>query len=358
MTEINDSDLRQQFASDNFSGICPEAWTAMAMANRGHVVSYGNDPWTAAASDAFRELFETDCEVFFAFNGTAANSLVLASLCQSYHAVICCQTAHVETDECGAPEFFSNGSKLFVAESTDGKLTPAAVHAIAASRQDIHYPKPRAVTISQSTETGRVYTVDELRGLSSVCAKDGLRLHMDGARFANACASLGCSPADLTWRSGVDVLCFGGTKNGMAVGEAILFFDRKLAEDFDYRCKQAGQLASKMRFLAAPWVGMLEGGAWLRNAAHANECARYLADRLAGIPEVRMVSRPEANVVFVETSVEILEGMRRRGWTFYTFIGGAARFMCSWDTERERIDDLCRDLRFCAESTLATRSRG
>lgn len=349
MADINGTNLLQQFASDNYSGICPEAWAAMAAANRGHVSSYGNDPWTTAAADAFRELFETDCEVFFAFNGTAANSLALASLCQSYHSVICCQSSHVETDECGAPEFFSNGSKLVVAESIDGKLTPAALQQIATNRQDIHFPKPRAVTISQSTETGRVYTVDELRALSAVCQKHGIRFHMDGARFANACASLGCSPAELTWKSGIDVLCFGGTKNGMSVGEAILFFDHKLAEDFDYRCKQAGQLASKMRFLAAPWTGMLQSGAWLHNALHANDCAGYLAEGLASIPGVEIVAPPEANAVFVHASDEILEALRQRGWKFYTFIGGAARFMCSWDTDRKRVDELCRDMRLCAE---------
>jgi threonine aldolase len=357
MADIKSSELLQQFASDNYSGICPEAWAAMETANHGHVSGYGDDPWTAAAADAFRELFETDCEVFFAFNGTAANSLVLASLCQSYHAVICCQSAHVETDECGAPEFFSNGSKILTAESEDGKLTPAAVQQIATSRQDIHFPKPRAVTISQSTETGRVYKIDELRALSQVCRRHGLRLHMDGARFANACASLGCSPAELTWKSGVDVLCFGGTKNGMAVGEAILFFDRKLAEDFDYRCKQAGQLASKMRFLAAPWVGMLKTGAWLSNAAHANACARYIADQLSGIPGVEVVSQPEANAVFVHASDEVLAALRQRGWKFYTFIGGAARFMCSWDTDRKRIDEFCRDMRLCAEQAATQAAR-
>src|ERR1700691_4401152 len=173
MTEPATPHLPQQFASDNYSGICPAAWAAMETANHGHAAAYGDDPWTARAADAFRDLFEKDCEVFFAFNGTAANSLVLASLCQSYHAVICCQSAHVETDESGAPEFFSNGSKLLIAESDDGKLSPAGIHAVATGRTDIHYPKPRAVTISQSTETGRVYTVDDLRALSSVCVKDG-----------------------------------------------------------------------------------------------------------------------------------------------------------------------------------------
>jgi threonine aldolase len=348
-----DSGLAQQFASDNYSGICPEAWSAMEAANQGHVAAYGDDRWTVIASDAFRRVFETECEVFFAFNGTAANSLSLASLCQSYHGVICCDSAHVETDECGAPEFFSNGSKLLVAHSEDGKLSPASIHELATKRQDIHYPKPRAVTITQSTETGRVYAVDELQAISFACRAHGLRLHMDGARFANACAGLGCSPAELSWKSGVDVLCFGGTKNGMAVGEAILFFDKDLAQDFDYRCKQAGQLASKMRFLSAPWVGMLKTGAWLRNAAHANECARYFATRIEHLPNVQIVSPVDANAVFISTSEASLESLRQRGWKFYTFIGGSARFMFSWDTKIERINMLCQDLQACTANSSA-----
>ena len=348
MSDINSEELVQQFASDNYAGICPEAWLASESANRGHVTSYGDDPWTARASNAFRELFETECEVYFVFNGTAANSLALASLCQSYHGVICCDQSHVETDECGAPEFFSNGSKLLVAPSIDGKLAPAAIHELATKRQDIHYPKPRAVTITQSTETGRVYTLAELSAISHECKKHGLSLHMDGARFANACAALGCTPAELTWKSGVDVLCFGGTKNGMAVGEAVLFFDRSLAADFDYRCKQAGQLASKMRFLSAPWVGMLESGAWLRNALHANRCAQYFAEKAAAIPGIRLVGPVEANAVFLEAPNEVLDRVRNRGWKFYTFIGGAARIMFAWDSDLARVDAFCRDLRECA----------
>ena len=293
-------------------------------------------------------LFRSD--VFFVFNGTAANSLALASLCQSYHSVICTESAHVETDECGAPEFFSNGSKLLVAQSEDGKLTPEQIHELATKRQDIHYPKPRVVTITQATETGRVYTTAEVRAVALACKAHGLSLHMDGARFANACARLGETPAEMTWKSGVDVLCFGGTKNGMAVGEAVIFFNRKLSEDFDYRCKQAGQLASKMRFLSAPWVGMLETGAWLRNARHANECAQYLARQVEGIPGVKIGSPVDANAVFLLASEKTLEGLRKRGWLFYTFIGGAARFMFSWDTDLKRVDELSRDLRECAAS--------
>ena len=339
--------LEQQFASDNYSGICPEALAAMEEANQGHAPAYGNDPFTQHAADAFRELFEKDCEVFFVFNGTAANSLALASLCQSYQGIICCDSAHVETDECGAPEFFSNGSKLLVAKSEDGKLTSAAIHELATKRQDIHYPRPKVVTITQSTETGRVYTPAEVQALSDTCKTHGLSLHMDGARFANACASLGCTPAEMTWKSGVDVLCFGGTKNGMAVGESVVFFDRKVAADFDYRCKQAGQLASKMRFLAAPWLGMLGSGAWLKNARHANACATYFAGKVAGIPGVTVVSPVDANAVFLAASDEILERLRAKGWLFYTFIGGAARFMFAWDTELARVDRLVADLTAC-----------
>ncbi len=339
------TDAIQQFASDNYAGICPEAWAAMDAANRGHAPAYGEDAWTARAADAFRALFATDCEVFFALNGTAANSMTLAALCQSYHSVICAESAHVETDECGAPEFFSNGSKLLVAPSPDGKLTPAAIREIAGKRSDIHYPKPRVVTITQPTETGQVYSQDEVRAISAVCRELGLRLHMDGARFANACAYLGCEPADITWKAGVDVLCFGGTKNGMAVGEAILFFDHGLAEDFDYRCKQAGQLASKMRFLAAPWIGMLEDGAWLRNAAHANACATALADQVRGLPGASLMFPVQANAVFLKASDAHLDALRSRGWRFYTFIGGGARFMFSWDADLGRVEQLARDLR-------------
>ena len=340
------TDHTQQFASDNYSGICPEVWAAMAEANRGHERAYGEDSWTARAADRFRQLFETDCEVFFAFNGTAANSLALASLCQSYHSVICSETAHVETDECGAPEFFSNGSKLLTARTLGGKLTAETIREVALKRQDIHYPTPRVVTLTQATEVGTVYRPEEVAAISQVCKELKLNLHMDGARFSNACAFLGCSPAELTWKAGVDVLCFGGTKNGMAVGEAILFFNKDLAEDFDYRCKQAGQLASKMRYLSAPWVGLLQDDAWLRYANHANRCARLLAELVADVPGVSLMFPVEANGVFLQLSETAIERLRAWGWRFYTFIGaGGARFMCSWDTEEARVRELAADIR-------------
>jgi threonine aldolase len=328
----------RHFASDNYAGVCPEAWAAMAEANTGHAPGYGDDRWTAEAADLLRETFETDCDVFFAFNGTAANSLALAALCQSYHSILCHETAHVETDECGAPEFFSNGTKVLTVPGPHGKLDPAAIDHMVRRRSDIHYPKPRVVSVTQPTELGTLYRVDELLAIRDRAKAHGLEIHMDGARFGNAVAALGCAPKEITWQAGVDVLCFGGTKAGMAVGEAVVFFDRALAAEFEYRCKQAGQLASKMRFLAAPWVGMLRGGAWLRHARHANEMARLLEAALREVPEVALLHPVEANAVFATLPPAAAAALRARGWRFYDFIGaGGARFMCAWDTTPEDV---------------------
>ena len=347
-TRVNSSAGNQVFASDNTAGICPEAWAALAEANRGCRPSYGNDEWTVRACDLLRTVFETDCEVFFVFNGTAANSLALASLCQSYHSVICHDYAHVETDECGAPEFFSNGTKILVATGPDGKLDPAQVERVILKRTDIHYPKPRALSLTQSTEWGTVYTVDELRALTGLAQQHGLAVHMDGARFANAAATLaargGLAPADFTWRAGVDVLCFGGTKNGMATTEAVVFFNRALAREFDFRCKQAGQLASKMRFLSAQWVGMLQDGAWLRHAAHANRMTQKLAAALRRLPRVSILVEPEVNAVFAGFPPGVAEALHARGWHFYNFIGAHGyRLMCSWDTRDADLDAFVAD---------------
>lgn len=335
---------RNQFASDNYAGICPEAWEAMAQSNSGYVASYGDDAWTDKACLAIRDLFETDCEVFFVFTGTAANSLALASLCKSYHSVICHETSHVETDECGASEFFSNGTKVLLVPGPEGKVSLEAVEHTVLRRSDIHYPKPRALSITQATELGTVYSVDELHAVGDVAKRFNLHVHMDGSRFANAVAALDVAPKELSWRAGVDVLCFGGAKNGLALGEAVVFFNRALAEEFDYRCKQAGQLASKMRYLAAPWAGLLQTGAWLKNAAHANRCARRLSEKLQGINGVTILYPVEANSIFLELPPHVISGLRQRKWMFYNFIGGAARFMCSWETTDEDITALVRDI--------------
>ncbi len=335
----------RHFASDNYAGICPEAWAAMAQANSGHVPAYGNDEYTRRATDLIRDVFETYCEVFFVFNGTAANSLALAHMCQSYHSVVANEVAHIETDECGAPQFFSNGIKLMLMRGENGKVTPDGVADLVTRRTDLHYPKPQVVSLTQSTEVGTVYSVPEIEEIGAKCKKYGLRLHMDGARFANAVAALGLAPKEITWKVGVDVLSFGGTKNGLPVGEAVVFFNKELAREFDYRCKQAGQLCSKMRFLAAPWVGMLQDGVWLRHARHANEMAARMEERVKAIPGVQFLFPREANAVFVEIPKPVIDGLHVSGWIFYNFIGkGGCRLMCSWDTQPEDVDEFCSDL--------------
>jgi len=344
------------FASDNTSGICPEAWAALEAANRGRLPSYGTDEWTKRACDLIRSIFEKpDAEVFFVFNGTAANSLSLASLCQSYHSVICHESAHVETDECGAPEFFSNGTKLLTSSGANGKLVPAEVERLILKRTDIHFPKARVLSLTQSTEWGTAYSREELLALTTVAKRHGLAVHMDGSRFSNAAAafsapsphsSVSLSPADLTWKAGVDVLCFGGTKNGMTTSEAVVFFNPALAREFDYRCKQAGQLASKMRFLSSQWVGMLEGGAWLNYARHANSMTRRLADLVRNLPQIRVLLEPQVNALFLEMPPEIAKDLHDRGWHFYNFIGAHGyRLMCSWDTQESDLTRFVADLR-------------
>jgi threonine aldolase len=342
---------RNQFASDNYAGITPEAWDAMAQANHGHAPAYGEDAWTARAADMIRELFETDCEVFFAFNGTAANSLALAALCQSYHSILCHEISHIETDECGAPEFFSNGTKLLLLSGPDGKLGPEVVEHAVKRRSDVHYPKPRVLSVTQATEIGTVYSVEELDRLGESARRLGLTFHMDGARFGNAVVHLGVAPKEITWRRGVDVLCFGGTKMGMAVGEAIVFFRKELAREFEYRCKQAGQLSSKMRFLAAPWTGMLRDDAWLRHARHANACANRLSNGLSGLSQVKLMAPTQANGVFVTLPENVINALKEKGWRFYTFIGtGGARFMCAWDTTESDVQELLADIRTALQS--------
>jgi threonine aldolase len=337
---------KTHFASDNTAGVCPEAWDAMARANRDYASSYGTDVWTERAANLLREIFEArDAEVFFVFNGTAANSLALASCCQSYHSVICHEHAHIVEDECGAPEFFSNGTKLLGAPGRQGRISPDEIAHLASKRTDIHYPKPRVVSLTQSTEFGTVYPVSELEAIHETCRRHGLVLHVDGARFANAVASLAVTPKAATWRAGVDVLCFGGTKLGMANCEAVIFFNRDLAREFDYRCKQAGQLASKMRFLAAGWVGVLENGAWLNHARHANRCANLLAARFEKEAGLTAAYPVEANAAFIPLPDNLAKGLQARGWKIYNFIGGnVTRFMCSWRTTEAEIDALMADV--------------
>ena len=341
-----------QFGSDNYAGICPEAWRALEAANRGHAPGYGGDDWTRAATQAIQRAFETDCDVYFVFNGTAANALALAALCRNTDAAVCHALAHVNVDECGATEFMSGGARLLPVDAPLAKLTPEAVVAKAVTPHDEHSSRPRAVSLTQATELGTVYTLAEVRALCDLAHARGMRVQMDGARFANAVVTLGCSPADASWRAGVDVLCLGGTKNGLPGGEAMLFFDRDLADEFARRRKQAGQLASKMRFLAAPWLGVLEDGAWLAHAAHANAMAQRLARGLATIREGKLLAPVEANGVFVDLPKRAIDMLHEQGWRFYVFVGDTGvRLMCAWDTTAEAVDRFLDDLKSALTAT-------
>jgi threonine aldolase len=336
------------FASDNTAGICPEAFAALQEANAGRVPSYGDDVHTAEAKRWFAHVFETECDVFFVFNGTAANAVVLAAMCERHHAIVCHELSHVETDECGAPEFFTGGSKVLPIAGIDGKLRPADWEPVLHRGHGVHFPKIHALSLTQSTELGTLYTPDELRALTDFAHRHGLAVHVDGARFANAAAALrerGFSPADITWRAGVDVLCFGGTKNGLLTTEAVVFFNRELAREFDYRVKQSGQLSSKMRFASAQWSAVLRDGAWLRHGAHANRQAQALAAGLRALG-FSLVAPTEANGVFVELPPRVVQALEARGWHFYRFIGEHGhRLMCSWETQDADIAAFLADAR-------------
>ena len=335
---------RYEFESDNTAAICPEAWAALAEANADGAASYGDDKWTRRVTDQVREIFETDCEVFLVFNGTAANSLALAQLCRSYHSVICHEQSHIETDECGAPEFFSGGAKLLATPGANGKLDLEQVGALLERQRGVHSPKPRAISLTQATEMGTVYQRDEIERIAEFARAQSLLVHMDGARFANAVAALGCAPKAITWEAGVESLCFGGTKNGTAAGELVVFFKKELAFEFDYRAKQAGQLASKMRFLAAPWSGLLNDNVWIQNARRANERAQMLAEKLTALG-LRLAFPCEASAVFLRLPEQLVGQLHGRGWHFYKFIEpDVYRLMCSWSVTEKDIDDFIGDV--------------
>lgn len=336
--------LRVDFASDNVAGVCPEAQTTLIEELARSAPPYGNDPTTARAVHLLRDLFETDCAVYFVFAGTAANALALAAMRKPYTSVIAHRFSHVETDECNAPEFFAQGLKLRLVDGPRAKLDLDATARLLHQPRFVHHSPVSAVSITQTTELGGLYDAQEIRALCDLAHAAGATVHMDGARFANAVAELGVAPAELTWRAGVDILCFGGTKQGMPAGEAILIFNPELVPGFDYRIKQAGQLASKQRYLSAPWVGMLEDGAWLRHARHANACAQELARRLDALPGVTVLRPVHGNAIFVEIPPVAAQAMQARGWAFYLFTDRHYRLMCSWATQPAQIDAFVHEL--------------
>jgi len=340
----------RSFASDNNAGVHPEVLEAIAQVNHGHVVGYGADPYTASAKAKFEEHFGGGIEVFFTFNGTGANVLGLQALTRPYHAVLCSDFAHIYSDECGAPERFT-GCKLIPLPHQDGKITLDAVRHAYHGIGDEHHVQPKVISITQSTEMGTVYRPDEIKALAQFAHEHGMYLHMDGARIANAAAGLGLPLRAITRDAGVDVLSFGGTKNGILGGEAVVFFDPRLAADFLFIRKQGMQLASKMRFIAAQFEALLTDDLWRRSAQHANQMARVLDKAVSSIPGVKVMWPVEANGVFAQVPRSALKKIRER-YFFYMWMEEecVARWMCSFDTTEDDIKT------FAAALTEAVRS--
>lgn len=302
------------FISDNMAGASPETAQAVAASVAGHALPYGNDPFTGSVRRRLSEIFERDVDVFPVSTGTAANCLGLAALTPPWGSVLC----HITNDECGAPEFFTGGAKLVTVSGDDSKIDPDALHeAVRRKAGDVHSVQPTVVSISQATESGSVHTLDELRRLATIAKDAGLRVHMDGARFANALDHLGATPAETTWKAGIDVLSFGATKNGAMTADAIVSFDPALAAELAFRSKRAGQLASRMRFHAAQLDAYLTDGLWLRNARRANAMATRLGDGLKAVPGTELLRSPQANILFCRLPRQTIEGLLSEGYTFY-----------------------------------------
>lgn len=331
------------FSSDNVAGAAPAVLDALVACAAGRAAPYGNDPWTARVEQRLAEVFEHEVAVFIVGTGTAANALALAALTPPWGSVLCHPGSHINNDECGAPAFYADGAKLIAVDGPAGKLDPDALRAAAhAKRGDVHTTQPSAVSITQATEIGSVYTLDEIGAIGDICRAASLPLHMDGARFANALASLGASPADMTWRAGVDVLSFGATKNGVPGSDAVVLFDPRRAQELAFRRKRAGHLSSKMRFLSAPLDAYLTDDLWLRNARHANAMAQRLAAGLAGVRGVTMTGGADANILFCHLPQPVIDALLAAGVRFYhdRWAPGVVRFVTSFATTEQEVDRL------------------
>ncbi|MBS0274994.1 MAG: low specificity L-threonine aldolase [Proteobacteria bacterium] len=316
------------FISDNAYGAAPQILASLSAANSGTETSYGEDAASARLAEKLAAIFEHEIAVFPVVTGTAANALALAALCPPYGAVLCHKDSHIAVDECAAPEFFTGGAKLAQLEGDGAKLAPRAIEqALARFGGGVHSPRPSAVSITQATELGTVYKLDEIRAIADTAHKHGMTLHMDGARFANALVSLGCTPAQMTWKAGVDALSFGATKNGALCAEAVIFFDKARAEDFAYRRKKAGHLVSKMRFISAQLEAYLENDLWLANARRANALAKALGGGLSAIAGVTLAAPVEANGVFAWMPKALAARLHKQGAKFYDWMVEPERVM-------------------------------
>ncbi len=329
-----------RFFSDNAAAAHPKVIEAIVASNRIDT-AYDGDEWSARLDRAFSELFETEVRAFWVTTGTAANCLALAAICPPYRAIVCHKDAHIEVDEAGAPGFFTGGAKLILLEGPGAKITPAILtQACDRIRQDVHQVQPAAISITNASEYGLVYGADEVAALGGIAKQRGLAFHMDGARFANALATTGDSPADVTWRSGVDALSFGFVKNGGLNAECIILFRTELADEIAVRRKRAGHLASKGRMLAAQILALLEGGLWLDNARAANAAAQTLA---TAVPD-RLAFPVEANELFLKVTDEEAARLRSQGADFYEWGRGQIRFVTSWDSDPEAVSQLAEAL--------------
>jgi threonine aldolase len=334
---------RYYFASDNSAPVCPEAWEALTRANVDAIGSYGNDAITRDAKQKIRDFFQTDCEVFFVFNGTAANALLVSTMCERYETVLTHHHAHIETDECSAPEFFGAGTKLKGLPGKAAKLDFNAVKQRLQIPREVHFSPVGAVSVTQPSELGAIYSAAEMRELGEMCRTHDVWFHVDGARFTNALVASGSSAAELTWKAGVDCLSFGGTKQGLGFSEAVVIFNPELAKGFAYRQKQGAQLASKMRFLSAPWAVFLNDGIWDRYAKHANQMTQDLVKMLATFG-FNPVFEVQANSAFYRLPQELHQKLEQRGWHIYPFAEETVRFMTCWNSRPEQIAELKSDL--------------
>jgi threonine aldolase len=328
----------KSFASDNYAGVLPEVMEALNKANTGHARSYGADDITKRVTALFRGQFGTDADVYFVFNGTGANVLSISSATQSYNAILCADTSHIYCDESSAPETFTGCRFFALPADENGKLTTDAIKERLIRKGDVHYAQTAMVSITQSTEYGTIYTPTEIKAIAALAHEHGLYLHVDGSRFFNAAASLGCSLADISSNAGVDILSLGGTKAGMMYGEAVVVFNKELSKHIAYKHKQVMQLASKTRFIAAQFEAMLQGGLWQKVGTHANAMAQQLCAALAAHPEVKITRPVQANAVFAEIPRHWYEPLQEH-FPFYIWKDSTheVRMMCSWDTEAEDI---------------------
>ncbi len=333
------------FSSDNVTGVAPEIMAALVAANDGAAISYGNDEYTQRLEVKFSELFETDVTVFLVATGSAANALALSVMTPPFGAIYCHAESHINLDECGAPEFYTGGAKLVTLPGSHGKISAdnLALALKKAGAGVVHHVQPAAVSITQATEAGTVYKPDEIQRIAGVTRAHNLSLHMDGARFANALVSLGCKPADITWRAGVDVLSFGATKNGAMAAEAVVFFKRELAETFAFRRKRSGHLFSKMRFLSAQLEAYITDDLWLKNAAHANLMAAKLSAGLTSFPGVKLCHPVEINEIFIQLPEAVLQKLFAEGFQFYRWDGEDSttlRLVTAFNTKEEDVNAL------------------